>query len=789
MVSFSTLFLLEESQVSMSTDKLPPTPPAIKKNDESDSLQLEMQTLISSHPAIAINNTSVKSSKPVKRKMLSNTELSNLFRRLDHDNSGELDANEFASLPAKLNMNLPEQYISAIFNEMDTNNTGNLNLSEFNAAYQKVFLEWKNIESGRSSIGKTKPSQEFVRAIRYGSDENNQWLFEEYTTSSLNVSTTKSALQKLVIPMPNASLTFEEQMSKAVASESDVTIEGLNSLIFEDSKNNAANGAKVFWWIDIAMTSVLPSKIEKYITHLGLPNHNHFKGCFRHFSGGMINSDRKSRIFAENGFTSKGPCSSLSFFVQSMWLKKRPLVQLLPNWADALFDNIWCGEFIRNYYKDRFAWFFSTWALQGNMADEKLSALQSAEKIAEDLRKSEKNIGLDNPSDSKFPFHDIRHDGSIPINLLGSSHDREAEWLLSTNDLKKRKPELETACLSASILDQGFGPIATITIRQIDIEEGHDASKLSLDAKSRLGVIGRILAGIRRRVFDVVGHNGTATLAASVADCPFALTLLIMSSLHNFSMCCDGSIQSWMDRLRDEATDLAVSKHSVHTKEVSRILRAIEGYVTPVANLYEELADQAREMNDAAALSEVNAELSPTPAQPAMRRSSLNRTLPDASAAAAAAEAVKSRAVLPENIDKLTQSMDVISSFLGKNYSQYIATLYEGDELLELKGISYWQQKVNASKDFLAAIENDVSVSIDEKRNFYSFMLTVATIFLSPMAILTGYFGMNFDNMEELSSETYPSTPGVRMMWVLCGVFYAVFLILGLHYRILYSAT
>ena len=167
----------------------------------------------------------------------------------------------------------------------------------------------------------------------------------------------------------------------------------------------------------------------------------------------------------------------------------------------------------------------------------------------------------------------------------------------------------------------------------------------------------------------------------------------------------------------------------------------------------------------------------------------MSLALSEAAAASAAADAVKSRAVLPDSAEKLTQNMHLSHSFLGKNYSQYIAMLYDGDDNLEFKGMHYWHQKVSASKEFLATIENDVAVSIDEKRNFYSFMLTVATIFLSPMAILTGYFGMNFDNMEELSSETYPTTPGVRMMWVLCGVFYTFFLVLGLHYRILYSAT
>jgi hypothetical protein len=62
---------------------------------------------------------------------------------------------------------------------------------------------------------------------------------------------------------------------------------------------------------------------------------------------------------------------------------------------------------------------------------------------------------------------------------------------------------------------------------------------------------------------------------------------------------------------------------------------------------------------------------------------------------------------------------------------------------------------------------------------------------------------MNFENMAELDPHTYPALPGVNLLWwvllqplsdpSLCrftsvGVYF-VFLVMSVHYRILYSAT
>jgi hypothetical protein len=48
---------------------------------------------------------------------------------------------------------------------------------------------------------------------------------------------------------------------------------------------------------------------------------------------------------------------------------------------------------------------------------------------------------------------------------------------------------------------------------------------------------------------------------------------------------------------------------------------------------------------------------------------------------------------------------------------------------------------------------------------------------------------MNFDNMTELNSDTNDHFPGVVLLWAICGIAYGILLLLGIHFRILYSIS
>ena len=76
-----------------------------------------------------------------------------------------------------------------------------------------------------------------------------------------------------------------------------------------------------------------------------------------------------------------------------------------------------------------------------------------------------------------------------------------SSWLMNGSTIKSNPPKIQFDNLSIHILDQGYGPSACITIRQIDDEK---TEQLPLHAKSKLGVLGRILSGVRLRIFEVI---------------------------------------------------------------------------------------------------------------------------------------------------------------------------------------------------------------------------------------------------------------------------------------------
>ena len=144
---------------------------------------------------------------------------------------------------------------------------------------------------------------------------------------------------------------------------------------------------------------------------------------------------------------------------------------------------------------------------------------------------------------------------------------------------------------------------------------------------------------------------------------------------------------------------------------------------------------------------------------------------------------------LPEGVEKVPLSFSLASKFFGSDPYREIHRHLDGYEQLDIKGLTYWKERLRKYSLKVEALKELISTQLDEKRNFMSFMLTIITTILAPLAILTGYFGMNFDNMSELDHTTYPKAPGVTLLWIICGVAYGLLLLVALHFRVLYAAT
>ena len=67
-----------------------------------------------------------------------------------------------------------------------------------------------------------------------------------------------------------------------------------------------------------------------------------------------------------------------------------------------------------------------------------------------------------------------------------------------------------------------------------------------------------------------------------------------------------------------------------------------------------------------------------------------------------------------------------------------LKTLTVGDTTADFKGSSYWVNRLKAFEEKLDLLASVYSSKLDEKRNFWSFLLTVVSILQYPMEAVTG---------------------------------------------------
>jgi len=368
-------------------------------------------------------------------------------------------------------------------------------------------------------------------------------------------------------------------MESAIIEPFSGTVETINRMMKEDGINNSSKKCKVFWWIDISIDDLRPTSIDKYITTFGLPNTGHFRSNFGSFQT-VLAKEKNHRIYAGNGRTDQGRTSSLTFFVQTLAFHQIPIMYSIPKFLEDLCCcNSWLG-FLKTYWSSRLAFFFPTSSSNHKEANriERFANYKAAEGIASRLIGDDDDDAIMDEY-SRFDLYDFRCLSGIPIHSIRGRRSHP-DWLISGSNLKISPPSINCKTSSISIIDHGYGPVAIVSIREIDDEKNrkHHTRKWTMEELSRCGVLGRIFCGIRKKIFKVIAD--TKCLAGGeLADCPFALVMMIYGMTNSFSMNSLGSLDSWLSKLEEEIDDIAVSKHQAHVKIAKKLCKELQDYV------------------------------------------------------------------------------------------------------------------------------------------------------------------------------------------------------------------
>jgi hypothetical protein len=256
-----------------------------------------------------------------------------------------------------------------------------------------------NLPDKKGLVG--KKVSEFLCAVRYGLDMELGPIYELYFGKVIDLADGPFLLmdEKRVYRITN--LNDVSDMEYELIPGWSATLSDINELIVRDSMNNKMGKTKIFWWIDISMVKVASGRVDKYVAALGLPNDAKFRSAFGQF-GTCLPKEEKSHVFAGNGNSNLGGVSSLSFFVQALWILSLPIVHHMPAWLDKAIESS-CSPSIRaslnNYYYSRFAFLLNTSFSSSARAEEFATAYDNAQLMA-DVRTSATSSSPPPPSPS-----------------------------------------------------------------------------------------------------------------------------------------------------------------------------------------------------------------------------------------------------------------------------------------------------------------------------------------------------------------------------------------------------
>ena len=733
---------------------------------------------------------SSKGQKQIPR--LNQLDLQALFRRLDVSGDGSLSFSEFRNIVTKLNLTSPSviDCIHDVYKAADTDpgGGGSLSLVEFMKAYDILYNRLINDTGVNKEVD---PLANFVRATRYGyfgrEDSDKKYIFECYTGSMSNITT------KCVYDLPNVE-DNENEEEIVIGDPIDVSdipyksldlvdynIETINRLILEDSDRNVKYDARVMWWVDICSRKMKESEINTAMNAFGIPaavreNITVMDDRQRvHFGEGEVVCESIGKSIAPTSYI--GRSSMLSFFVQAMYLKNKSVVD-----RDSEFMR---ATQLGEYFNSRMALFYSYASTPCTERDKVISLVNKDIGCLLDQPAEERKLCADEAPLGGKPSKSSPHQTSLPVGRVMEM--KGDSYLLSQSDMKRRSAEIMCENVSLHIQDQGNGPIALITLRRFDSEN----PEYNLDQNSRKGIVGRIMAGIWLKLLEVTANEGVVNKASDLDDSSFSLAITLISLLHNTSMLTTQSLDLWVKQLATEIEEVAVTKHAKHVETLEILFAELRNYVSgfnlgfsPVIEEYYKSTGAEEEVAAVAKMTSGSARMARSPSMvfgagpPARSMSAKSgkglkvdrRPLRKPTFVAEIKMDAIDNPHHPSGIDVLKagahlkseypylepfnwaktnneQKLKIFQDFASNDTLRRIPELLKGVDALELKGGMYWLDRIEALEDYLEIVNTRYRLGLDEKRNFWAFTLGIVSIATFPFAVMTGYFGMNFENM------------------------------------------
>ena len=293
----------------------------------------------------------------------------------------------------------------------------------------------------------------------------------------------------------------------------------------------------------------------------------------------------------------------------------------------------------------------------------------------------------------------------------------------------------------------------------------------------------------------MVANEGTVGKMSELIDTSFSLAISIITTLNNGCIHVMHKLDYWQKMLRLAIEEIAVTKYSSHIDILSIMLKELKShlltYTEDIAEFSNYFKEQSRHDNHSGYDSEdevtevvVEPTVSPTNLPEAATVSPTNP--PEAENGSPAPAAVSRRtsiitpAIKMKNliiVNSSVNALDVLAStkellsetpytkhsleysklnvagrydmikFFGGDNIRDICNLLIGGRKAQNRGVLCW---IDSITDMQASIDDTnerYRMLLDEKRNFWSFIMGIVAIATFPFAVMTGYFGMNFHNM------------------------------------------